>query len=384
MKKLCLLIGILFCTFMQYLFLALPALICSLFIKPFRHNLWLIYEDGKLARDNGYWFFKYVRENHPKQDVIYVIDKKSPDYQKVKALGKTCQFKSFNHWLWYFVCIKEISSHPHDKPTKFINKNLWRNKTFFLQHGVIRDYCFIAKDINLKLFVTSAYEEYEFIKNNFGFKDGVVQLLGLARHDNLLNNNVNKKQILIMPTWRNYLFKMSNKQFVDSEYFKKWMEVLNNKELLHFLEEKDLQIVFYPHKSMQKYINEFASINKRILIADINHYDVQTLLKESALLITDYSSVFFDFAYMKKPVIWYHFDEDNYFGTHHSKGYFKEEGSPLGEKVTTVDNLVNLVEEKYKENFMLDKTKIEGIEKFFKYFDGKNCERTYEAIKRIK
>lgn len=41
-------------------------------------------------------------------------------------------------------------------------------------------------------------------------------------------------------------------------------------------------------------------------------YDVQQLLKESLLLITDYSSVFFDMMYMNKPVIFYQFDENQY------------------------------------------------------------------------
>lgn len=378
LKKLWSIIRILY----EHVFLGLPALVCSLLTKPFIHDLWLIYEDGNHAQDNGYWFFKYVREQHPEQKTVFVINKKSQDYNKVKCLGKTCGYRSFMHWYYYFVCSKDISTHPHYKPTRF--KCLWINKTYFLQHGVIRDYVgYMAKDINLKLFITSAYEEDKFIKDNFGFKDGIVQLLGLARHDNLLDYTVDPKQILIMPTWRNYISSMNNSEFVESDYYKHWAAVLNNPELFKLLEERNMHVVFYPHRNMQKFVDVFEG-NEKVIIADTKNYDIQTLLKESALLITDYSSVFFDFAYMKKPVIWFHFDEDTYWGTHHVRGYFKEENSPLGEKVTEVGQLIATVKKNINNQFVLDAKRIDGIENFFKYFDGKNCERNYNAIKEIK
>ena len=39
--------------------------------------MWLICEDYNEARDNGYWLFKYIREQQPQQDVVYAINKKS-------------------------------------------------------------------------------------------------------------------------------------------------------------------------------------------------------------------------------------------------------------------------------------------------------------------
>ena len=44
------------------------------------------------ARDNGYWFFKYLREKHPEQSCVYAIKKKSVDYQKVAKLGRTVEY----------------------------------------------------------------------------------------------------------------------------------------------------------------------------------------------------------------------------------------------------------------------------------------------------
>ena len=58
------------------------AIIAKLFLRGY----WLVCEDKNEARDNGYHFFKWVRENRPKQKIRYAICKKSPDYQKVKPL----------------------------------------------------------------------------------------------------------------------------------------------------------------------------------------------------------------------------------------------------------------------------------------------------------
>ena len=55
------------------------ALIPAWILKHKRPHLWLVCEYGKEARDNGFWFYKYVCENHPEQDVVYAIEKSSED-----------------------------------------------------------------------------------------------------------------------------------------------------------------------------------------------------------------------------------------------------------------------------------------------------------------
>ncbi|MBR1988386.1 MAG: CDP-glycerol glycerophosphotransferase family protein, partial [Clostridia bacterium] len=354
-----------------YIFLAIPAWIAACFAKIWNKDLWIVYECGQYARDNGYWFFKYLRENHPEQKVVYIINKKSPDYQKVASLGKTCNFRTIQHWFYYFLCSKEISTHPTFKPTYYLNKKLWKNKTYFLQHGVIRDYTgYVAKNINLKLFVTSAYKEYEFIKDKYGFNDNVVHLLGLPRHDNLMFNVINKQQILIMPTWRHYLSSASEQEFKNSEYFKYWNGLLNSKELKLLLTNNDKKVIFYPHREMQKFIHLFNCNDERIQIGSISTCDVQTLLKESAILVTDYSSVFFDFAYMKKPVIWYLFDEDTYHKNHHNTGYFNERDQILGDYTLNEKDLLNKLDYYIKNDFKLTNEQIKNIENFYPFFDG--------------
>ena len=77
------------------------AAFCSFFFKLFHRNVWLVCERESDARDNGYWFFKYLCEIHQEVEAVYAIDRESPDYMKVASLGKTVQFGSFKHWLYY-------------------------------------------------------------------------------------------------------------------------------------------------------------------------------------------------------------------------------------------------------------------------------------------
>ena len=90
---------------------AILGYIASLFIRIRHNNVWLVCERKSDARDNGYWFFKFLREAHPEIVAIYAIDKQSPDYKKVKDLGRVIQFGSLTHWMYYWAADKNISSH---------------------------------------------------------------------------------------------------------------------------------------------------------------------------------------------------------------------------------------------------------------------------------
>jgi CDP-glycerol glycerophosphotransferase (TagB/SpsB family) len=103
-----------------------------------------------------------------------------------------------------------------------------------------------------------------------------------------------------------------------------------------------------------------------------------------SLLLTDYSSVAFDFAYMKKPVIYTQFDEKDFFeGQMYSKGYFSYEKDGLGPVeggyTETIEAVVKLLEH----NANMEKKYQKRVDSFFKYTDRKNSERVYKAIHKL-
>ena len=105
------------------------------------------------------------------------------------------------------------------------------------------------------------------------------------------------------------------------------------------------------------------------------------VFNESALMITDYSSVAMDFAYLKKPVIYAQFDRDSFFETHtYKEGYFDYEQDGFGpvcyDYEESVRTIIAMIEDKCLEPEEYE----ERVEKFFAYTDDKNCERIFAAL----
>lgn len=375
-----------------HFFLCLVVFPFAIIAKIFLRGYWLVCEDRAEARDNGYQFFKWVRENKPKQKVLYAIDKKSPDYQKVKPLGKVVGYGTVAHWFWYIVADKNISSQKCGKPNAAVCYffevvlKLRKKNRVFLQHGItVNDGAWIYyKNTYFWRFITAAQPEQAYIEEKFGYPENHVKMLGFPRFDALHNVERDERLILVMPTWRNWLGRSSrdNKgmDFAETEYFCKWNEFLQDERLIRLLEKHDKKLLFYPHRNMQKFLGYFTSSSPRITIADWKEYDIQDLLKKSALLITDYSSVFFDFSYMRKPVIFYQFDEKEYREKQLSEGYFNYRDTVLGEWSDKRSDAVALLEKQLEKGMPL--LSEEKIREFFSLWDTENNQRVYEEVKK--
>ena len=351
-----------------------------------KSNYWVISERGTDARDNGWHFYNFIKTQHPEQKVYYIIDKSSADYEKVKA--DAIQYNSIKNYWVAARAEKIISTHigmfvPYvvGKPLKLLKS--YQNKFYFLQHGIsYNNLVFLhKKNFSTKLFACVAKPEQEYAKSVYGHEDEVVKLVGFARYDRL-TKGYSKRQILLMPTWRKDV--SNEKDFLNSEYYKQWQGLIDNRKLIALLEENELQLVFYPHYEVQKYIKHFVSSSQAIKIASFADYDVQTLLKESCLLVTDYSSVFFDFAYMEKPVIYFQFDYDKFFGNQSTvPGYFDFKKDGFGRVCNTCDETVAEIETCIHNNFIPEEYYLKRIEEFFPLRDNNNCQRIFDAIESI-
>lgn len=359
-------------------------------------NLWLICEDKMEARDNGYVFFKYLNEHHPDQETVYAISKKSPDFEKVASVGKTIPYGSFKHWIYYLAAAQNISSQKGGKPNAAVCYfleigNLLKNSRIFLQHGITKDDAewLYYKNTKFRMFVCGAKPEYDFIKERFGYPVSNIDYYGFTRFDNLHKDITDKKLILIMPTWRNWFVlksKNDDNKIPDvnaSQFCSKWNEFLNSEKLAKILEEKDLHVLFYPHRNMQQFIDIFKCNNPRITIGHQKDYDVQMLLRKCAVLITDYSSVFFDIVYMKKPVIFYQFDEEEYRKKQYQQGYFDYTNNPFSIRFTDRDAALDKLKYLAEKEFIVSDEFLKGHKEYFPLFDSCNCERTYQAIRGL-
>ncbi|WP_099467039.1 CDP-glycerol glycerophosphotransferase family protein [Konateibacter massiliensis] len=380
-----------------HVFLFVAALPFGAVLRRRRSSMWLLCENANEARDNGYWLFRYIREKEPKQDVVYAIKRKSPDYEKVALLGEVIEFGSFRHWVYYLAAEKNVSTQKGGKPNAAVCYllevyEIRKNKRVFLQHGITKDNVEFLhyKNSKIQMFMCGVQREYEFVKEKFGYPAGGVRLTGMCRFDNLYHAVTDKKLILVMPTWRGWLSPPSDSNKVDgkrlevfqeTEYYKEWQGLLDDVNLIQYIEKNGYQLIFYPHREMQKFGRAFHANSHNIKIADEKNYEVQELLMSAALLITDYSSIAMDFGYMRKPQIYFQFDVSQFRKEHYEEGYFSYEKDGFGPICKERQQLVEQIVHYGSQEFSNDIEYRQRQEAFFTFYDSDNCKRNYEAIK---
>ncbi len=381
-----------------HIFLFFCAYPIALLYRKMRKDLWVICDNKNEARDNGYWLYRYITEAHPEQDIVYAINRKSPDYERVKHLGEVVQYGSFRHWVYYLSASKNISSQKEGKPNAAVCYflevyGLLKNTRIFLQHGIImNDLEFLHyRNTKMRLFICSTEKEYQYVRERFGYPEGWVQKLGACRFDHLYDTSRGKRQLLVMPTWRNWIsnptslsYEYENiDDFLQTGYYRHWNAFLSQEQLHRLLEEEDLTLIFYPHRGMQKYLSYFKLQHPRIIVAGWPQYDVQELLKSSNLLITDYSSIAMDFAYLEKPLFYYQFDYEMFRRGQYQEGYFDYREDGFGPVCIEQEDLMKQLKEVLAAGCTMPDCYRKKVEQFFGFHDTKNCERNYEAIRSL-
>ena len=366
------------------LLLALPALLMC----RRRSKVWIITERRDQARDNGYIFFRYMRKKHPEQRVYYIIDKTANDARKTEKYGHVIPFDSLRHYLLYNLAQVHISAHvggctPSRNPFAKRMKRLLKIKDVFIPHGVsygISEFC-LAKYAKIDLFITSGKPEYKNVLTHYGYTKEQVVCTGFPRLDEWHHIHVNPRQIVLMPTWRMYLAQNPDTKFQKTAYYRAYQDFINSKALSTFLIENRLKLVFYLHHEMRKYVNFFHTECPNIeMVYRDETCDIQELLKESALLITDFSSVQFDFAYMEKPVLYYQFDREEFWRKQYRQSGFDMDKDGFGPVAYDLDTLLDLLRQAYKDGLRLKDEYKRRMMAFYVFRDKHNCDRVYEEI----
>lgn len=363
---------------------------CLFCIGKMLAKIYLIFKDRKYyvfcergtdAQDNAYVMYKYFVENGKKSK--YLISKKSTDSKKIN-INDLIRYESFKHY-FYINCAKAvISTHEHHYlgtySSRLRSKYKINSKFVFLQHGVIKENHpeSYYPNISCDIFLTTAILEYENIKKFYGYPDGVVQLLGMPRYDFLEDSSdEDNKILLIMPTFRRWI---KDNDFQNSIYYESYYKLLTSNELINLCKDKNIKIYFYLHSQFQKFSTYFKKVENDFLkIVRYGEESVQNLLRKSNWLITDYSSVAIDFGYMRKPVLYYQFDSNEYFSKHYEHGYFDYYKDGFGPVSITLEELISNFKKMLNCNFEYN----DRTNKFFKYFDQENRKRVMEAILKL-
>lgn len=358
---------------------------------PFQKNrskVWVVGEKSYKAQDNGFYFFKYMRTHHPELPVYYIIEEDSNELKNVLPFGNVIYYKSPEHFKIMLQADYICTTH-HPELIFPTNSVVYTKKIkatrVFLQHGVLgtKNLSNIngnqLKDFNVDLFITSSEREKQIVVRDLKFDSSQVAVTGLARFDNLFNPKVTtKNQILIIPTWRDWL--INREQIRYSEYLERINQLLNSPNIKSIVDDGN-EVIFCLHPNMQPFIDLF-NVPSYLTSVKQGDVDVQKLIQESKLMITDYSSVAFDFSFLNKPVIYYQFDKDRFLGKQPS--HLDIENELPGMIVNNQQDLEKQIKKMIMNNYQIDKKVEKKANQFIKYHDQYNSQRIFEAVQKSK
>lgn len=362
------------------------------------NNIWLLMDRDDRAGDNAEFLYDYIQENQQHIQPYFVLGRNSIDWDRLKDKNyNLIEHGSLEHKKLLEKCSIVASSQIGYlvEPFDDINK---KYKVVFLQHGITKDdVSNWLNNLNIDLLVTASMSEYlsivdDYSKYIYGKKD--VVLSGFPRFDSLYKNiNNYDKKISLIFTWRKYIAgnfvengkseRQINPDFKNTTYYQKLNELLNSNDLKQLVDKYGYQVEICPHPNMVPYI-QFFDIPPHIMVVD-SEKRMHDLINESQILITDFSSVAFDFAYQNKNVLYYQFDQKEFFSGEHTyqKGYFDYEQHGFGAVVETQTDLLTALEQVLQNNGEPVEPYATRIRETFPFIDNNNCERVYQAIQNL-
>lgn len=354
------------------------------------------------ADDNAEHLYRYVKAHRPDINAFFVLRRSSHDWKRLEAEGfRLLAFGSLAHRLALVHAKHLISSHVDEYVVNYPKGKGWsalraKRRFTFLQHGVTKDD--ISGWLNGKeidCFVTASPGEYASIVENGGpyrFTEREVVLSGFPRHDKLGAGDLRPERILvIMPTWRAALAgpvvgagnsRAINPKFYESEYARRWRSLLHAPALKSLVEQHGFRVRFFPHANVQPYISWFDPPPHVETLTHSAGQSIQDVLRSAAILLTDYSSVAFDTAYLRRAVVYYQFDREQVFGGGHivRKGYFDYDRDGFGPVCFDEEAVLDALETLMAAGGTPAPEHLERMERTFAFRDGRACERTLEAI----
>jgi hypothetical protein len=270
---------------------------------------------------------------------------------------------------------------------KKLVRSFFRGDIIHLQHGIImQDISFYINkfDEETRLIFCNCQEEYEYVKDNLqhAINEKILRVTGLPKNDYLekiKKSHSSQRIILFAPSFDRFrnIKDTYNPGYKYSKHFKYLNDILASGELITVLERKGYAMYFKPHYALRAQMKDF-DIDSRITVVgeEIDRYDLYVI---SDLMITDYSSIAFDFAYLKKPVIYTHFLENPKF----EETYFSYQADGFGEVCQSIDALVETIDGYLNTDCEMKPDYQRRVDKFFTFQDGNNCERVYQEILKL-
>ena len=360
-----------------------------------KKNIWLTFDKIYKGGDCGEYFYKYALTRKDTDVVpVYVMNQEAEDTKRLRKEGyQPLIHGTRKHRLMYLHAKMVFATHAglynfngiSNEEIPYL-QDLISADAVCIQHGLsVQDLAFNANQAfnNNKLYYcASKYEVKNLLQPQYGYLDpSAVRLKGLARFDGLVSRD--QKQILITPTWRNYIALCPNAKnesrpyselFKDTDYYKIYNSLITDHKLLDTAKKTGYKLIYLVHPNIGEQAVDFEK-KEGVEIVSALGVNYEKILCESSLMLTDYSGVQFDFAYMRKPVVYYHPPK---LPPHYVEGGFFYDTQGFGEICTEHQELVDTLCAYMESGCALKPFYRDRQDDFFAFSDHENCKRIFE------
>ena len=340
----------------------------------------LFSERSSLACDNAYEAFKYNLEY---DDSCFYITSKAviASEKNTKIKSHMIEFGSTQHREMFLSAKNLFCSFGYPgimaSGLKDIHITALNYKLYLMWHGISagdkNSYEIAAFNGNSSdgVFACSSYEEAYFKK--LGHK--AVYLTGYPRMDKWSNDEkLDANALILFFTWRRNLLHSNLADFLHSEYVRTIVELV----VRITAEHPKMHIYYFIHNSVPSRHSELLAAilrSKNTNIRFVNNNDqlaFNKIFNSSQYMITDYSSVGYDFAYYKERSPIFYMPE-KFIAGHYIPTELFSQIQP-GVQALEIDAVIEAIRpDEYKKHQASTK-------KFFTFTDGNNCKRSYQAL----
>ena len=370
------------------------------FMKPImkRKPIWMYLDKIYKGGDSSEYLYRYASVQDNNINHYYLIDKKTSDYARLKKDGfKPLVRGSIKHRLVFLLAdMMVISNSTVFAFNNFgiVNSSYIRDLVDFhvccVQHGMSVQKIAVAqnrlRDNTRLYFCASQYEIENLSRPVYDYVGyDALKLTGVPRYDGLVDDD--KKQIMISPTWRMQAAvpvrtsegeqRDYNPMFKESTYYKVFNSLINDKRLIEAAKKYGYRIKYVLHPIVSAQVDDFDKNDYVDVIPAVGDMSYERMFCESSLMVTDFSGIQFDFAYMRKPLVYLHHKD---IPQHYEEGSFFYDTMAFGEIAHDNDELIDLLCEYMASGCKMKEEYVRRADDFFYYDDRENCKRIYDVM----
>jgi glycosyltransferase involved in cell wall biosynthesis len=362
-------------------------------------DAWLFIDKDTEADDNAEHLYRWVQRNHPEINAWFVLSESSHDWPRLQKEGfRLIAHGSLEHGALFLTCAKLISSQMDRYIFEPLEEQYYSDfskpKFVCLPHGVTKDdVSGWFNSIPFDLFIAATRAEAASITDDgtsYLMSHKEVRLGGFPRYDKWLEPMETENMVFVMPTWRADLVgawdgkgqrRERNPDFYSSNFVKMWADFFGDPQLKDILQAYGYRIVFFSHPGFEDYVEDLPFpdfVEKR----SKRHGSIINVMQRSKVMITDFSSVAYDMAYMGKPVLYYQYERKADFVQSQvwKSGYIDYETMGFGPVCRDKGKLFAELEKTLEGGCAVAPFYTERVKQTFAYHDQGCCQRAFEFI----